>query len=102
MAPHFQTVPTLDQLSAMRTDILRLAAARHANNVRVFGSVARGEADAQSDVDFLVDLEPDATLFDLSGLILDLEEALGCKVSVVEIREASPISDRILSEAIPL
>jgi predicted nucleotidyltransferase len=97
------TAPTLAQLAARRAEILKLAAARRAHNVRVFGSVARGEADERSDIDFLVDLEPDATLFDLSGLILDLEEALGRKVNVIEIRKnLSPVSTRILSEAVPL
>ncbi len=97
-----QATPTLEDLVRRRDEILRLAAGRRARNVRVFGSVARGDADDQSDIDFLVDLEPGATLLDLSGLILDLEEALGRKVNVVEITEPSSVSDRILSEAVPL
>ena len=93
---------TLDDLRARREEILRIAAARGAYNVRVFGSVARGEAGPESDVDFLVDLEPGHTLFDLSELILDLEEALGRKVDVLEIRRPSPPGDSIRRQAVSL
>jgi len=93
---------TLQDLRARRDEILRIAASRGAHNVRVFGSVARGEAGPESDVDFLVDLEKKRTLFDLSGLILDLEDALGRKVDVVEIARPSPVAERIQREAIPL
>lgn len=93
---------TLEDLRARRDEILRIAAARGAHNVRVFGSVARGEAGPNSDVDFLVDLEPQRTLFDLGGLILDLEGALGRSVDVVEIAHPSPIADRIRQEAVVL
>ena len=93
---------TLDGLRARRAEILRIAAARGARNVRVFGSVARNEAGADSDVDFLVDMEPGRTVLDISELILDLQEALGREVDVVEIRRPSPIADRIEREAIPL
>jgi predicted nucleotidyltransferase len=75
---------------------------RGACNVQVFGSVARGEADATSDVDFLVDLEPGRTVLDLSELTLDLEETLGRKVDVVEIRTASAFAEQIRREAVPL
>jgi predicted nucleotidyltransferase len=93
---------TIDDLRARRDEILRIAAARGAHHVRVFGSVARGEATPNSDVDFLVEMEPGRSVLDLSGLILDLEEALGRPVDVVEIRRPSPIADRIQNEAIPL
>ncbi len=69
-------------------------------NVRVFGSVARGEADAESDIDLLVDMEPGRTLFDIGGLLMDLEELLGCNVDVVTedgLRER--IRERVLKEA---
>ena len=75
---------------------------RGARSVRVFGSIARGEAQADSDVDLLVELEPGRTVLDLSELILDLEEALGRAVDVVEIRRPSPLAERIQREAIPL
>lgn len=93
---------TLDGLRARREEILRIAAARGARNVCVFGSVARGEAGAHSDIDFLVEMEPGRTVLDLSELTLDLQEALGRQVDVVEIRRASPIAQRIQREVIPL
>jgi predicted nucleotidyltransferase len=93
---------TLEELRERREEILRIAAARGATNVRVFGSVARGEAGPESDVDFLVDLAPERTLFDLSGLILDLGDALGRKVDVVEISRPSTVANQIQREAIPL
>jgi predicted nucleotidyltransferase len=81
---------------------MRIAAERGARNVRVFGSVARGAARADSDVDFVVDLEPGRTVLDLSELILDLEETLGRRVDVVEGRRPSPMAERIQREAVPL
>ncbi len=98
----FDSVLTLNGLRARRDEILRLAAARGARNVRVFGSVAQGQARADSDVDLLIDMEPGRTVLDLSELILDLREALGRDVDVVEIRRPSPIAERILREAVPL
>ena len=95
---------TLEDLRVRRRDeILRVAAARGARNIRVFGSVARGESDERSDIDFLVDLEPGRTLFDLSGLLLDLEALLHTSVDVVTERGLRPrIRDRVLAEAVPL
>ena len=82
---------------------MRLAARRGARNVRIFGSVAQGENDEKSDVDFLVDLEPGRTLFDLSGLLLDLESLLHSPVDIVTERGLRPrIRDRVLAEAKPL
>jgi uncharacterized protein len=95
-------VPTLEALRRRRTELLQIAATHGASNVRVFGSVARGEARTDSDVDFLVDLEPGRSLFDLSGLILDLGEAIGREVDVVEISKPSRAADRIAREAVPL
>src|ERR1035437_5329342 len=64
---------TLRELRATRRDsVLRLAAKHGAYNFRVFGSVARGQSDARSDVDFLVDLEVGRTISDLGGLLMDL------------------------------
>lgn len=95
---------TLQELRSVRREqILSLAAKRGARNVRVFGSVARGDNDADSDVDFLVDMEPGRTLFDLSGLLLDLESALGTSVDIVTERGLRPrIRERVLAEATPL
>ncbi len=90
-------------LEEKREDILRLASKRGATNVRVFGSVARGEADSESDIDLLVDLEPGRSLFDLGGLLMDLQELLGHKVDVVTERGLRErIRDRVLKEAVPL
>jgi uncharacterized protein len=95
---------TLQELRATKRDeILRIAARRGARNVRVFGSVARGENDPLSDIDFLVDLEPGRSLFDLSGLLIDLEAVLHSPVDVVtEPGLRSRIRDRVLREAVPL
>jgi predicted nucleotidyltransferase len=95
---------TLQELrTTKRDEILLIAAKRGARNVRVFGSVARGDDDEQSDIDFLVDLEPDRSLFDLSGLLIDLEAALHSPVDVVTERGFRPrIRDRVLREAVPL
>src|SRR6266700_5200483 len=86
-----------------REDILRIASKRGAYNVRVFGSVARGEADSKSDIDLLVDLEPGRSLFDLGGLLMDLQDLLGHKVDVVTERGLRErIRERVLREAVPL
>ena len=87
-------------LGDKREDILRIAAGHGATSVRVFGSVARGEADAESDIDFLVELEEGRSLFDLGGLLMDLQELLGRKVDVAtEGGLHWYIKDRILREA---
>src|SRR5919201_1254482 len=76
--------PSLDELRHRRDEILPVCARNGASNVRVFGSVARGEQDAESDVDFLVDIEKGRSLYDVVSLVLDLEELLGCPVNTVE------------------
>ena len=95
---------TLQELrDRRREEILRVAAQRGARNVRVFGSVARGDSDEKSDVDFLVEMEPGRTLFDLSGLLLDLESLLHVSVDVVTERGLRPrVRERVLAEAVPL
>lgn len=93
-----------DLLKTKRDEILRVATKHGARNVRVFGSVARGEATADSDLDLLVemDLEHRSPWFP-GGLIADLEELLGCKVDVItEAGLRKRIRDRVLSEAKPL
>lgn len=90
-------------LSLYRPAILRIARKHGARNIRIFGSVARKEADKDSDIDFLVDMEPGRSLFDLGGLLMDLQELLHCKVDVVTekgLRER--IRSSVLKEAIPL
>ena len=90
-------------LQEKREDILRVAAKRGAYNVRVFGSVARGEADSKSDIDILVDMEPGRSLFDLGGLLMDLQDLLGHDVDIVTERGLRErIRERVLKEAIAL
>lgn len=74
---------TLRQLLRKKKQILEVAKQYGASNVRVFGSVARGESGKRSDIDILVDLEPGRSLFDLGGLLMDLRDLLGCKVDVI-------------------
>jgi len=92
-----------DLLRAKREEILRIAAQHGARNVRIFGSVARGEAKLDSDVDVLVDLEPGRSLLDHAALMLELEELLRCKVDVATERGLrARVRDRVLREAVPL
>jgi predicted nucleotidyltransferase len=88
-------------LIAEKKKEIRVIAAKHgARNVRVFGSVARGEARPDSDVDFLVDMEPGRTLLDLGGLLMELRDLLGLDVDVVTEHGLKPrIRDRVLKEA---
>ena len=86
-----------------RNDILNLAQRYGARDVRIFGSVARGEEIEQSDVDVLVNMEPGRSLFDMGGLLMDLETLLGCKVDLATERGLKPrIRDRVLREAVRL
>jgi len=95
---------TFEELrSRYRDRIIGLAERRGAHNVRVFGSVARGEQRPDSDIDFLVDFEPGRSLLDLTGLWLDLEGTLGCKVDVVSSRGLRPrVAPEVMRDAIPL
>ena len=91
------------QLQEKREEILATAAKYGAYNVRVFGSVARGEADSDSDVDFLVEMAAERNLFDLGGLLMELQNLLDCPVDVVtEKGLRQRIRDRVFGEAIPL
>jgi hypothetical protein len=90
-------------LKEKREDILSTAAKYGAHNVRVFGSLARGEADQQSDIDFLVEMEPGRSLLDLGGLQAELEALFGCPVDVVtEKGLKARIRGRVLAEAVPV
>jgi len=90
-------------LQEKREAILQLAAKHGAQNVRVFGSVARREADEQSDIDFLVEMEPGRSLLDMGGLLMDLRELLGREVDIVTERGLKPrIRERVLKEAVAL
>ena len=92
-----------DAIREHREEILRIAAQHGATNVRVFGSVARGTAGPESDLDLLVDLGPSRPPWFPGGLIADLEELLGCHVDVATERTLHRrIRDRVLTEAHPL
>jgi uncharacterized protein len=95
---------TLDALRAERRDeILLLARRRGAHSVRVFGSVARGEANESSDLDLLVAWEPGRSLLDHAGLVQDLQELLGIKVHIGTEKSLHwYVRDIILREATPL
>ena len=89
-------------LKSRREEILSIAARHGARNVRVFGSVARGEDDEKSDIDLLVEFESGRSLLDHAGLWLELQDLLGCKVDVVSERGIKPrIRERVLREAVP-
>ncbi len=96
-------ISVYQRLQARREDIMSIAASRGARNIRVFGSVSRGEETGQSDVDFLVDFDPGRSLLDHVALIQDLERLLQCRVDVVTKSGLHwYIRDRITKEAIPL
>ncbi len=93
----------LNDILSRREDILRIAARHGARGVRVFGSVVRGQAGEDSDVDFLVRLDRDRSLLDHVALMQDLEDLFGCRVDVVTERALHRlIRDRVLAEAVPL
>ncbi|MBI4600104.1 nucleotidyltransferase family protein [Candidatus Uhrbacteria bacterium] len=86
-----------------REKILEIAARHGARNIRVFGSMARGEAGPESDIDLLVELEPGRSLLDQVALMQDLEDLLKRRVDVVEPDGVHwYIRDRVLKEAVPL
>jgi uncharacterized protein len=90
-------------IGSKRYNVLRLATQHKASNVRIFGSVARGEARPDSDVDFLVDFEPGYTLLDHAGLVIDLKDLLGRDVDVaIEKNLRDEFRASILRDAIPL
>jgi predicted nucleotidyltransferase len=89
--------------SRFRDQIVAAAGKRGAHNIRVFGSVARGDQQHGSDIDFLVDFEPGRSLLDLTGLWLDLEAVLGCKVDVVSSRGLKPrLASEVMRDAVAL
>jgi len=105
MNPDSKEVSTVDleAVREKRVEILRIAALHGGNNVRVFGSVVRGESRPGSDVDFMVDMEAKRSLFDLGGLLMDLQDLLGCPVDVVtEKGLKGRIRERVLQQAILL
>jgi len=87
------------RLASYRNEVLRIALENHATNVRVFGSVARDEDHPGSDIDLLVTFAPEATLLDQAGLMLDLEELLGCHVDVLSDRALRERDQHIVEQA---
>ena len=86
-----------------RNEILDLAGTHGVKNIRIFGSVARGEGGPASDVDLLVNMEEGRNLLDLVGFWQDLEELLGCRVDVITEGGISPyLRERVYAEALPL
>ena len=93
----------LAELRHTRQEIIEAAARHGAHNVRVFGSAARGDASPASDIDLLVDLDPDRTLMDLGGLLIELQELLQTRVDVSTEDLLRPkVRERALADAIPL
>ncbi len=93
----------VDPVKGKREQILQLAKRHGVTRVRVFGSMARGDADANSDVDLLIDVGPDLSPWFPGGLVADLEELLGRSVQVItEQGLDSLLRDRVLQEAVPL
>ncbi len=92
-----------ERVRTKRQHILRVAARHGARDVRLFGSAARGESTAESDLDFLVAVGPDHSPWFPAGLVAELEALLGCDVDVVTEEGLHwYIRDRVLEEAVPL
>lgn len=93
----------LELLQHRRDDIQRIAAKHGAYNVRIFGSVVRGEAGPESDIDLLIEKGPTTSSWFPTGLMLELEDLLGRKVDIVTEKALNPyLRDRVLREAVPL
>lgn len=100
-ARHTNQAPSMESLREKRIEVLAVAARYGASNVRVFGSVARGEAGPDSDIDLLVDMARGSSLLDLAGLHLELEDLLGFRVEIgTDVRPR--LRDRVHAEAIAL
>lgn len=93
----------INELKEKRNEIYHIASKHGAKHIRIFGSVVTGQARPDSDVDFLVDIAPGKSLFDLGGLLMDLRNLLGCEVDVVtENGLKSRLRHRVLEEAVQL
>ena len=94
--------PLRSLVSDRRDQVMAVAARHHANRVRVFGSVARGDDRPDSDIDLLVDFAPDSSLFDLMRMARELEELLGHPVDVVSAGGLKDRDRHILAESVDL
>jgi predicted nucleotidyltransferase len=102
-----RTAPTLDEVRSKRYEILRVLEASRAHNPRVFGSVARGDAVPESDIDLVVEFDESVPSgWDYFGMVYEIQEALaallGRPVHIVEITNPSKTAERIRKEAVPL
>ena len=94
---------TLDTIRReKRAEIVRLGELYGARQIRVFGSVARGDNTPASDVDLLVEMDQGRTLFDLAGFVADVQDLLGVRVDVVTVGGLRYLRDQILAEAVPI
>ncbi|MDD2904395.1 MAG: nucleotidyltransferase family protein [Syntrophales bacterium] len=92
-----------ERLRQKREEVLKLAHQHGASRVRVFGSVAKGEETEASDLDLLVEMEPERSLLDMVAIKQDLEDLLGCRVHVVTEATVSPyLREKVLQEAVHL
>jgi predicted nucleotidyltransferase len=94
--------PLRGLVAARREQVMAVAARNHANRVRLFGSVARGDDKPDSDIDLLVDFDQDSSLFDLMRMTRELEELLGHPVDVVSVAGLKDRDGHILSESVDL
>ena len=93
--------PSLELLREIRSEILAVVARHGASNVRIYGSVARGEAGPDSDIDLLVDMGDGRSLMDLAGLHLELEDLIGFHVEIgTDVRPR--LRERVHAEAVAL
>jgi predicted nucleotidyltransferase len=94
---------TTDDVRQRRDEIIAVAQRYGASDIRIFGSVARGDANEQSDLDLIVRFEPGRSLLDHGGLVMDLRELLGRRVDVIDEDAMKPrFRDHVMKEAIPL
>jgi predicted nucleotidyltransferase len=94
---------TKDDILKRRNEIIAVAQRSGASNIRIFGSVARGDTTEQSDLDLLVRFEPGRSLLDHGGLLMDLRELLGIKVDVIDEDGMRPrFRQQVMKDAVPL
>jgi predicted nucleotidyltransferase len=98
-----KTAPTMNDLQALRADILRLARQNNASYIRVFGSVARGDARPDSDIDFIARFHEGTSIFDMVGLWLDLKDLLGREIDLIaDHPEGGAVREAALREAVEI